>query len=93
LKRRAAKRRSSLGSRYRIDLLISTPDVRPAADLAARVRAQQPDVRVLYLSGYSDAPILGDQLAADTVAFLPKPFTAAALTEKVRQVLTDQAES
>jgi two-component system cell cycle sensor histidine kinase/response regulator CckA len=76
-----------------IDLLISDV-VMPGLsgpDLAERVRAVQPNVRVLYLSGYSDVPI-DDRLATEATAFLPKPFTPAALTEKVRQVLNMPAQ-
>jgi two-component system, cell cycle sensor histidine kinase and response regulator CckA len=54
-------------------------------ELAARVRQRQPDVQVLFLSGYADQAVLGEQSGPH--AFLAKPFTPAVLKEKVRQLL------
>jgi FixJ family two-component response regulator len=56
-------------------------------ELAMRLRARRPGLRVLYLSGYTDEAIAhhGDiEVDAD---FLQKPFTRAALATKVRDVL------
>jgi two-component system, cell cycle sensor histidine kinase and response regulator CckA len=56
-------------------------------ELARDLKQTHPGVRVLYVSGYTDS---ADGLAAvgsGTVAFLQKPFTAASLTRKVREVL------
>ena len=54
-------------------------------ELAERLREQAPELRVLFVSGYSDAA-LGD--AADpATAFLPKPFVAAELAAAVRGLL------
>jgi two-component system, cell cycle sensor histidine kinase and response regulator CckA len=72
-----------------VDLLISDV-VMPGLngpELAARLRTRFPALRVLYLSGYTDLTMLDRELARGRVAFLPKPFTPSALTEKVRQVL------
>jgi len=56
-------------------------------ELAGQVRALRPQVRVLYMSGYSSNAIVHHgELDADT-AFLPKPFTPAALAAKIREVL------
>jgi hypothetical protein len=55
-------------------------------DLAARLTAARPGLRVLYLSGYPrDA--LGPHGATEGVVLLEKPFTPAALTLKVRELL------
>jgi PAS domain S-box-containing protein len=72
-------------SRRPIDLLV-TDVVMPRLDgrgLAERLRALCPGVKVLYMSGYTeDTEVLRDQSN-----FLQKPFSPAALVEKVREVL------
>ncbi|MBI3927888.1 MAG: response regulator [Armatimonadetes bacterium] len=72
---------AELGSR--LDLLVSDV-VLPrlgGPDLARRLRADRPDLRVLLTSGYSR----GSDLA--TFPFLRKPFTAEVLANRVREVL------
>jgi PAS domain S-box-containing protein len=55
--------------------------------LADRLRAGRPETKVLYVSGYTDDAILRQGVSETGTAFLAKPFTAAALAHKVRQVL------
>jgi signal transduction histidine kinase len=54
-------------------------------EVASRLRAQRPDVRVLYMSGFGERGRRAAQTAGGSV--LLKPFTEATLTRKVRQVL------
>jgi PAS domain S-box-containing protein len=55
--------------------------------LAERVRAMRPDLKVLFVSGYtSDVTILHGLLEQD-VTLVQKPFTAESLGRKVREVL------
>ena len=73
----------------RIDLLV-TDVVMPGGggpDLAGRLAAARPGLKVLYLSGYTDDAVLRHGVAADRVHFLQKPFTPAGLARKVRDVL------
>jgi two-component system cell cycle sensor histidine kinase/response regulator CckA len=56
-------------------------------ELARRLRAQRPATRVLYMSGYADDAIFRNALPGKETAFLEKPFTAAVLSRKVREVL------
>jgi PAS domain S-box-containing protein len=60
-------------------------------ELATRLTARRPKMRVLYMSGYTfsimaQGSVQGGMLE-DGMAFLQKPFTPSALTEKVREVL------
>ncbi len=55
------------------------------ACLADRLRAERPGLRVLFMSGYTDAPN-APALASDA-AYLQKPIAPSALVEKVRCVL------
>jgi PAS domain S-box-containing protein len=56
-------------------------------ELARRLRELRPEARVLYMSGYADDAIFRRALPGKEAAFLEKPFTAAALSRKVREVL------
>jgi hypothetical protein len=44
-------------------------------------------MKVLYMSGYTSDTIVRQGVLEAEVAFLNKPFTAAALLQKVREVL------
>jgi PAS domain S-box-containing protein len=72
-----------------IDLLL-TDVVMPqmgGPELARRLLHDHPDLKVLYVSGYTDDEVLSHGVAQGSVAFLQKPFTAAALLRKIREVL------
>jgi two-component system, cell cycle sensor histidine kinase and response regulator CckA len=60
-------------------------------ELAKRMTQQDPSLRVLFMSGYTDAAdeAHGNYLAG--VPFLQKPFTAGKLAERVRLVLDTTA--
>jgi len=68
-----------------VDLLI-TDMVMPAMggkELASRTRANFPDIRIIFMSGYPSAP---DELLPGT-RYLQKPFSPKTLAETVRDVL------
>jgi PAS domain S-box-containing protein len=56
-------------------------------ELAGELRSRRGAMKVLYMSGYTDHAIVNTGILRKEVAFLQKPFTPAALTEKVREVL------
>lgn len=62
-------------------------------ELANRLVASRPGLRVLYLSGYPDQALLHRGRLEPGLAFLQKPFTPDALARKVRQVLDSPARS
>jgi PAS domain S-box-containing protein len=72
-----------------IDLLV-TDVVMPGMggrEVAERLAAARPGLRVLFLSGYIDDAALRQQVAGAEVGFLQKPFTPTALAREVRQAL------
>jgi predicted ATPase/signal transduction histidine kinase len=56
-------------------------------ELAGRIAATRPGIRLLFMSGYSDASITAGGLGDQPAAFLQKPLTPDLLARKVREVL------
>ena len=83
-----------VAARYRETIhLLVTDVVMPGLGgrvLAERLLALRPDVKVLFLSGYTDDAIVRHGVAQDQVAFLQKPFSPVSLGKKVRAVLDRQ---
>jgi two-component system, cell cycle sensor histidine kinase and response regulator CckA len=56
-------------------------------DLAERLVATRPDLRVLFTSGYTDDTIVRRGILDAGMAFLPKPYTPDVLLQRVRGLL------
>jgi two-component system, cell cycle sensor histidine kinase and response regulator CckA len=72
-----------------IDLLI-TDVVMPemsGPELANRLRQARGEMRVLYMSGYTDDAVLAQQGLPDNCAFIRKPYTPRQFLQKVRETL------
>src|ERR1700722_13944 len=72
-----------------IDLVI-TDVVMPelgGRELAQRLVKARPQIKVLYLSGYTEDAVVNDGTIDSANAFLQKPFTLQNLARKVREVL------
>jgi two-component system cell cycle sensor histidine kinase/response regulator CckA len=71
------------------DLLL-TDVILPGIDgyeLARRAAATRPSMKVLYMSGDADNPLLREEALRTGIDLLEKPFSSAILTAKVRDVL------
>ncbi len=55
--------------------------------LFGRLSERQPDLKVLYVSGYTDDTIAHQGHLASGIEFLQKPFTAQILNRRVREIL------
>jgi len=72
-----------------IDLLLTDivmPDMN-GPQLAQHIVTMHPKVRVLYVSGFPQASIIGSSTVSERVSFLPKPFVPGALLASVREAL------
>jgi two-component system cell cycle sensor histidine kinase/response regulator CckA len=56
-------------------------------ELVDHLRSLQPEIKVIYMSGYESSILsTGNKFGSDAV-FLQKPFRPAELSEKVREIL------
>ncbi|HXJ44185.1 MAG TPA: ATP-binding protein [Bryobacteraceae bacterium] len=72
-----------------IDLLL-TDVVLPGIsgkELADILKARRPELKVLYMSGYTENVMVNRGVLQQDIQFLPKPLTPDSLLEKVAQVL------
>jgi two-component system, cell cycle sensor histidine kinase and response regulator CckA len=77
----------------RIDLLL-TDLVMPemsGLELASRLKELKPDLKVLYMSGYTDNAIVHHGVMEDE-SFIQKPFAPLALAQRIRKIFDEQSE-
>ncbi|MBM3335701.1 response regulator, partial [Candidatus Sumerlaeota bacterium] len=56
-------------------------------DLAERVKKARSDIKVLFVSGYTDTALRRKGVPQSDAVLLQKPFTSSALARKVREAL------
>jgi two-component system, cell cycle sensor histidine kinase and response regulator CckA len=56
-------------------------------ELAERVLAIRPEIKILYMSGYTDQAVVHQGILGTDAPLLQKPFTLATLTTKLREIL------
>lgn len=79
-----------------IDLVITDlvmPDGMTGVELVKQLSAQQPNLKILYISGYSAEVVAGDITVQEGVDFLQKPYDAQKLAYVVRQLLDAKGSS
>jgi len=79
----------SRGFREPIHLLVSDV-VMPGTNgpaLALEIRDARPNIRTLFMSGYTEETMQQYGFGNHSAGFIQKPFSASALAKKVRQVL------
>lgn len=78
----------------KVDLLISDV-VMPQMDgptLIRHVKEKMPDIKVIFISGYTEDRFREQLREGEVVHFLSKPFSLKQLAGKVKEVLTGEAE-
>jgi CheY-like chemotaxis protein len=78
------------GVRSEVDLLLTDmimPQGVSGHDLAQRLAAEKPQLKIIYSSGYSSDVFRGDVVLPQGVAFLHKPYRAEVLLQTIRHSL------
>ena len=55
--------------------------------VAEQIVALRPDIKVLYMSGYTGDAVVRHGVLSQDMPFIQKPFTPATLRKKIREVL------
>lgn len=74
------------------DLLVSDvmlPGDMKGPDIARKLRAEQPGLAVLYMSGYQQGMLSAEDLTPEKAAFIQKPFTRKDFSAKIERLLDD----
>jgi len=58
-------------------------------EITERAKELRPELKVLFMSGYTDHAIVSNGILEEGIAFIQKPFTRQGLAWKVRRVLDE----
>jgi CheY-like chemotaxis protein len=84
---------SKMYENERIHLLL-TDVVMPRVsgqELASQILTSRPDIKIIFMSGYTDDAIAQDGVISSGIHFLQKPFTRETLLKEVRRTLDEGA--
>ena len=87
--RRTATRRSSSPTRNPVDVLLTDltmPGI-GGHELADRLRAGAPELKVMFMSGFAEGNDFSATALPPATAFLEKPFTFTMLSERIRELI------
>ncbi|MDZ7724456.1 MAG: response regulator [candidate division KSB1 bacterium] len=73
----------------KIDVLLTDvvmPNV-SGKELADQLAVKQPDLVIIFMSGYTDDTIGKEGVLTENINFIQKPFSPASLAEKLRDIL------
>jgi len=75
-----------------IDLLITdvVMPIMTGQDLVDTIQNFYPELKILYMSGYTANVIANQGILEEGIPFIQKPFTKADLSAKVRQILDNK---
>jgi len=79
-----------LESDTRVDLLVTDvglPGGMNGRQLADAARVGRPDLKVLFITGFAEAAVLGDGHLEPGMAVLTKPFAVDALADRIRELM------
>jgi DNA-binding NarL/FixJ family response regulator len=62
-------------------------------ELVDQLLARRPELKVLYISGYTNDEVMRRGVSQSEAAFIQKPFTAEGLMLRVREVLDGASKS
>ena len=85
-----------LRSEARIDLLITDvglPGGINGRQIADAGRALRANLKVLFVTGYAESAVLGNEHLDPDMQIMTKPFTIEAIGEKIRQLLDSRDRS
>ncbi|MBC7490878.1 MAG: response regulator, partial [Novosphingobium sp.] len=82
-----------LKSPQRIDLLITDvglPKGMNGRQLADAARGRRPDLKVLFITGYAENAVIGNERLAAGMHILTKPFAIDTLSERIRDLIASR---
>jgi DNA-binding NtrC family response regulator len=85
----ALRRVDTVGAPVRLLLTDVVMPRMSGPDLAKSVRLVRPEIKVLFMSGYTDEAMSLHGALAAGIQFIQKPFLADALLRKVREALDE----